>query len=132
MQSRRQFLRRVALSLGSSTPVPRLKGCGQISTEIPTQPSATPQIIGRPPTVPTAVSSPEPTQEMSTATPALSPSPSLAYPDLVVARQGEPEDLVRRPIAALGGMERFITPGSKVVVKPNICHDYFGYEYAAT
>jgi len=74
----------------------------------------------------------QPTTEIRTAIPAPTPSPTLAYPDLVVARQGEPEDLVRRAVAALGGMERFVPDGSRVVVKPNICHDYFGYEYAAT
>jgi len=39
---------------------------------------------------------------------------------------------VRRALAALGGMERFVSPGDEVVVKPNICVAYHTYEYAAT
>jgi uncharacterized protein (DUF362 family) len=49
-----------------------------------------------------------------------------------VARGGEPEQLVRRAIAALGGMERFVHNGDDVIVKPNICVGYHTYEYAAT
>ncbi|MCL5995366.1 MAG: DUF362 domain-containing protein, partial [Chloroflexi bacterium] len=49
------------------------------------------------------------------------------------ARGGDqPEELVKRAIAALGGMERFVKPGQTVVVKPNICVAYHTYEYAAT
>jgi len=49
-----------------------------------------------------------------------------------VTRNGEPEVLVRRAIAALGGMQRFVGKDANVVVKPNICVAYHGYEYAAT
>ena len=57
----------------------------------------------------------------------------MGSPDLVVARGGDdPETLVRRAIAALGGMEQFISKGAKVVIKPNICTAYHPYEYAAT
>jgi uncharacterized protein (DUF362 family) len=45
---------------------------------------------------------------------------------------GEPEDLVRRAIAALGGMGQFVKPGARVIIKPNICVAYHTYEYAAT
>jgi uncharacterized protein (DUF362 family) len=51
---------------------------------------------------------------------------------LVVTRGGEPETLIRRAIAALGGMEQFVIKGAHVVVKPNICVAYHTYEYAAT
>jgi uncharacterized protein (DUF362 family) len=57
---------------------------------------------------------------------------SSAYPDLVVSRMGTPEDLTRRAVAALGGMERFVKRGDRVIVKPNICVAYHTYEYAAT
>jgi uncharacterized protein (DUF362 family) len=53
-------------------------------------------------------------------------------PDLVVARSGEPEAMVRQAIAALGGMERFVPRDANVIVKPNICVAYHTYEYAAT
>lgn len=57
---------------------------------------------------------------------------SIPIPDMAVARGGEPEALVAAVITALGGMERFVKPGDKVVVKPNICVAYHTYEYAAT
>jgi uncharacterized protein (DUF362 family) len=56
----------------------------------------------------------------------------ISYPDMAVARGGEPEALVAAAIAALGGMERFVKPGDSVVVKPNICVAYHTFEYAAT
>ena len=57
---------------------------------------------------------------------------AISIPDMAVARGGEPEGLVAAVITALGGMERFVKPGDKVVVKPNICVAYHTYEYAAT
>ena len=49
-----------------------------------------------------------------------------------MAHGGEPDELVRRAIAVLGGMQKFVPNGAKVIVKPNICVDYHTYEYAAT
>ena len=54
------------------------------------------------------------------------------YPDLAVARSGKAEDLTRQALSALGGMQRFVPQGAKVIVKPNICVAYHTYEYAAT
>jgi uncharacterized protein (DUF362 family) len=54
------------------------------------------------------------------------------HPHLVVARSGSAEDLTRRALSALGGMQRFVPKGSRVIVKPNICVAYHTYEYAAT
>ena len=88
-------------------------------TRIPPSPTATVGEI----TVPTTTASP-------TSAPAA--TPSAEYPDLVVARGGEPEELVQRALAALGGMEQFVHPGDDVIVKPNICVAYHTYEYAAT
>jgi uncharacterized protein (DUF362 family) len=51
---------------------------------------------------------------------------------MVVARNGEPEDMLRRALAALGGMEKFVSKGANVLIKPNICVAYHTYEYAAT
>ena len=56
----------------------------------------------------------------------------MSIPDLVVARNGEPEDMARRVLSALGGMSRFVKSGANVIIKPNICVDYHSYEYAAT
>jgi uncharacterized protein (DUF362 family) len=45
-------------------------------------------------------------------------------PQLVVARNDpDPASLVRKAVAALGGMERFVSRGDVVVVKPNIGWD---------
>jgi uncharacterized protein (DUF362 family) len=78
---------------------------------------------------------PQPAVTLS-PTAAPSPSPVLsatpAPPGLVVVRGADPETVVRRAIAALGGMERFVPAGASVVVKPNVCVAYRSYEYAAT
>ncbi len=67
------------------------------------------------------------TVETSTAAPTAAP-----LPDLAVARNGEPETLVQRAMAALGGMSAFVSRGANVIIKPNICVAYHTYEYAAT
>jgi uncharacterized protein (DUF362 family) len=51
---------------------------------------------------------------------------------LSVARGGDPKAITRAAIAAVGGIERFVTKGDDVIVKPNICVDYRTYEYGAT
>ena len=75
---------------------------------------------------PQAPSSTEVQAAATTATPSAGP------PDLVVARGGEPEEMVRQAMLALGGMARFVQPGYNVIIKPNICVAYHTYEYAAT
>ena len=62
----------------------------------------------------------------------LSPTIISSYPELAVARGGEPEALVRAALMALGGMEQFVNSGDDVIIKPNVCVDYRSYEYAAT
>lgn len=80
------------------------------------------------------VSSTEAQQTTPASTqPAVStPSSNVSYPDLVVARTGEPDALVRAAIAAIGGLERFVPKNGWVIIKPNICTAYHSYEYAAT
>jgi uncharacterized protein (DUF362 family) len=46
--------------------------------------------------------------------------PPAPLPDLAVWKGDDPEANVRAAIAALGGMERFVKRGAKVVVKPNV------------
>jgi uncharacterized protein (DUF362 family) len=41
-------------------------------------------------------------------------------PDLAVIRGDSPDAAAVAAVAALGGMERFVKPGAKVVVKPNV------------
>lgn len=48
--------------------------------------------------------------------------PSTA-PRCVLAKNADPAELTRRAIEALGGMERFVSKGNTVVVKPNIGWD---------
>ena len=43
--------------------------------------------------------------------------------DLVAAMGGEPEMMFRKAITEMGGMSKFVKPGNKVVVKPNIGWD---------
>lgn len=137
--TRRRFLRRVAASLGVLTTAGWwLTGCGEeeITTPAPaagtvpptrTSPaSSTPTNGG---TVPSASPTGEPT---AAATATSAPQQPASKPDLVVARGGEPEALVRRALAPLGGMEQFVASGDDVIIKPNICVAYHAYEYAAT
>src|SRR5512138_532761 len=120
--SRRDFLRLLMLSAGSLTFNQLLAACGlkptpSLPTEIPTSFSPTNTVS------PAAVTSP-------TAPTATRVMPSS--PDLVVARGGDPEAMVRQALAVYGGMQTFVAKGATVVVKPNICVAYHTYEYAAT
>ena len=138
--TRRDLLIRLAAGAGALTLQQFLSSCTPHSTPQPTQvppvssPTQPPKATepSRPTTSPStnaptsgAVSSPT-----NTAAPMVTPTPGTY--DLVIARNGEPDALVRKAIAAFGGMEKFIKPGMKVIVKPNICVAYHTYEYAAT
>ena len=130
--SRRDFLRTVALGLGAVSLGRYLGAC----SPAPASPSPAPFTPGIP-----ATSAP-PTGQAGSATntsPAQttqstdSPTQAaLSRPAVVVARNAEPEALVRAALAALGGMELFVPKGAQVLVKPNICVAYHTYEYAAT
>ncbi len=128
--SRRTFLRFLAAGMGSVY----LAGCFNQNKLLSR--SVSPDKIS--PTVflpdPTATSEPIPASDqlVSQTTETTSPASSMGFPDLVVARQGEPEEMVRAAVEALGGMSRFVKSGDVVVVKPNICVSYHDYRYAAT
>lgn len=84
-----------------------------------------------------ATSSPTETQTpQSSQTPDNTPpaptATSAGFPDLVVARNGTPEELVYKALEASGGIQRFVPKDSWVILKPNICNAYHGYEYAST
>lgn len=124
--SRREFLRYCGIGLGALIGGGALAACRPGTTPTPTRSPAPPSTV--PPTIPpTLIPS-------ATATP--SPVPPTAtppsYPHLAVARGGEPEDLVRRALDALGGIGRFVHQGDDVIIKPNICTAYHTYEYATT
>jgi uncharacterized protein (DUF362 family) len=57
---------------------------------------------------------------------------SAPLADLTVARKGEPEQLVRAAMDALGGMGKFVPRGTRVIIKPNICVAYNTFEFATT
>jgi uncharacterized protein (DUF362 family) len=125
--SRRDFLRFMAISLGAVTFDRFLTACGLQPTSVP--PTSVPTAI---PTTSTVATSTAPVPTSATiATQDASATP-FTKPDLAVARGGEPEEMVRRALAAFGGMEAFVPRGASVVVKPNICVAYHTYEYAAT
>ena len=113
--SRRDFLKTLSTILGTVFVEQFLTACGQrngsLVTELPILPTT--QTI--------AVPSPE------------TDSNSLAStPDLVVVRNGEPEELVRQALNPLGGIGSFVPKDAYVIIKPNICTSYHTYEYAAT
>ena len=131
--SRRNFLRLLAASLGSLGGI-YLTGCmnqdklllKSISSEKIGPTAFFPDLTATP-------ISPEATlQPLDEPVDTPSPSPTMAYPDLAVARNGDPEDMVRKAVEVLGGMKRFVKSGDQVIVKPNICVAYHGYKYAAT
>jgi len=144
-----EFLRGLCAGLGALAGEWLLGGCEDGENASPTEPKAPttgkptatattgPATVPTPATGETPVPTPtagEPATATTTAgeTPVATATRSLRPPDLVVARGGEPEELVRRAMAALGGMERFVQPGYNVIIKPNICVAYHSYEYAAT
>lgn len=49
--------------------------------------------------------------------------PDPNFPELVIVRGENPGQLVRRAVAELGGISRFIAPGDVVLIKPNIAWD---------
>ena len=124
--NRRDFLRIGAATLGWAALGDLLAACGRAVTSTPgsTFPTLSPIKTNTVLPVTTAV-------PLNNTSPAATAT-QTNYPDLAVARNGEPETLVRRALAALGGMERFVAKGSNVIVKPNICVAYHTYEYAAT
>lgn len=116
-QSRRDFLRNLTLGVTALAAQPILTSCGvkpEASTQTPVETLAA-------------------TQAASTETPTDNPTATQSqYPYLVVTRGSDAEQMVRKGMQALGGMERFMKPGADVIIKPNICIGYFSYEYAAT
>jgi len=116
---RREFLKWCATAGAGAL----LNTCGQ---RLPKTPAALPP-TGQP-QPPTENTQPNGIAESQAPT----TSPAAGQPYLAVARGESPEAITRAAVAALGGMERFVQPGAQVVIKPNICTDYYSYEYAAT
>ena len=130
--SRRQFLASATL-LGLGV---ILASCapkkGAESPAVPASPRVEPVFTATPAPAPTLA----PTGASATPQPTASPAPaqpsSAGDVYLAVARGADPEEITRRAIAALGGMERFVKKGYDVIIKPNICNANHGPEYAST
>ncbi len=105
--NRKQFLRLMALGMAAAAVDQFMVACGL-------KDNTTPALV---------------TGEHETAFPTNAP---MAGPDLVVARGGEPEQLVRQAIKAFGGIETVVSQGAQVIIKPNMCSGNHSYEYAAT
>ena len=58
-------------------------------------------------------------------------NPTLPY-DLIAVKDGEPDKMFDKAIDAMGGMKKFVKPGQKVVVKPNIGWDVIPEKAANT
>ncbi len=112
--NRRDFLKMLAAGAGGLALQHFLSACG---------------IRPRPSPSPTAtIEARSETQAVETVLPTATPA---ARPDLVIVRGGEPEEMIRRAMAAFGGMQTFVPAGARVVIKPNICSASLP-EYAAT
>jgi uncharacterized protein (DUF362 family) len=140
--SRQEFLHLLAVGAGALAVEPLLAACtGKPS--VPTSPAATlPAASASPTALPSAAlntqaSTSEEIAQGSTASPAAQATeqptaqPS-GVPHLAVARGGAPDELVRRALAVMGGLEKYVPQGASVIIKPNICVAYHSYEYAAT
>lgn len=137
--SRRKLILRAFSGIGAVTVGQVLTGCApQATPPSPTPVPPSPSPAPTQPPKPTEPPQPSATAAAATiATPKPSPtitsSPTAVVPpDMVVARGADPAEMVRQAILAMGGMEKFIKKGAKVVVKPNICVAYATYENAYT
>jgi len=145
MISRREFIRRSMLASLALAGGKVLAACSAVEPQVPdptagpADATATVHPIADPPTA-TAEATAAAEGAGATATRVVVPTATIAPPAsagaayLAVAHgtAGGPAELARRAIAALGGIERFVTPGADVIVKPNICNAYHGPEFAST
>jgi len=106
---RKKLSRREALRLLALTAAASLAACSRGIEDLPAEP---------------------PTRTQAPPQPANPPASGHAY--LAVARGEDPAAITEAAIRALGGMERFVTRGADVIVKPNMCVDTYTFEYAAT
>jgi len=112
--SRREALRIMALSAAAA-----LAACQK--TTLPT--------AAMDPLKTSAPTASQPPDATATHTP-VEPTAEQAY--LAVARGQDPAAITEAALLALGGMQRFVKNGFDVIIKPNICTDYYTYEYGAT
>lgn len=138
--SRRDFLRLAATGASALALNELLAACG--AEELPANTSVPPTEKPTATAEPTAADTPQPptqTPEEVAAEidPTVTEEPTatatdIPSPDLVVVRNGEPDQLVRQALAAMGGMEKYVPAGADVIIKPNVCVDFRTYEWGAT
>jgi uncharacterized protein (DUF362 family) len=129
---RRNFLRLAASGLGSYLLAGFLSACRRrFGGETGPQAVTTPEPTLTPAVTVTDTPMEIPPSQVPDGTSATATPFEPAY--LAVARGGDdPQALVRSAVAAIGGMSRFVNPGARVVIKPNICTAGRSYEHAAT
>lgn len=146
--SRREFLRTLAMGAGglllaSCARREDLSATQPIPEAAETLPVSAAEPFNPPPALDAEALEPPPAQEAEAPESAVEGAPqgkpliepaqaSAGAPHLAVARGADPEALVQRALAALGGMSAFVPKGAWVIIKPNICVAYHTYEYAAT
>lgn len=139
--SRREFLRLAATGAGALALNEVLAACGVEA--LPSNTSLPATLNQTATTEPTAFDTPQPVtltpEETATleVDPSTTPEPTgtateIPSPELVVVRNGEPEQMVRQAMEAMGGMGKYVSAGDDVIIKPNICVDFRKYEWAAT
>ena len=134
--TRREFIRMLAAGSGAVTLQQILAACGIKPTDL-MQPTTTLPAPNQPPQAVAPSANPSATTgETSPSAPTSTTENPTSLPagaaDVVVAHGSDPETIVRRALAAFGGMEKFVPQHASVIVKPNICVAYHTYEYAAT
>jgi uncharacterized protein (DUF362 family) len=120
--SRRRFLRAAGV-LAALSSAPLTSGCARLlDWSEGQQGSQQREMAAAPTSTPTTGASPDSTTGMTD-------SPS--YPDLSVFRGPDPGSNVEAALTALGGLARFVAPGDRVVLKPNVLTGRLP-EYATT
>jgi uncharacterized protein (DUF362 family) len=128
--SRRTLLKYFGSGLGTMAAMDIMAACKPFINQQSTVTNAL-SSTNSAPTAPSANQAKATQPSTDTPAPTASNTPS-PLPDLVVARGGDPQLMVERALSALGGIERFVPKGGWVIIKPNICNAYHGYEYAST
>ncbi len=142
--SRRDMLRWLVIAGGGAAlaacngggTVEKAKSPANATANTASNPLPTQRSIPEPTSAPTnGQPQPEPTGASAGEQPAgakQAPAASSEPPYMVVARGADPAAITEAAIKVLGGIERFLKPGGDVIIKPNICTDYYTYEYGAT
>ena len=141
--TRREFLQYLAVGAGGASLSQLLGACGRgMETLIPTatggpveaSPTDTRKIpsTAQPETATDTAEHVETEALSATETRPKATDTPQGSPDMVVAHGGDPEEIVRLALSALGGMGHYVANGADVIIKPNICHAYYTYEYATT